>query len=311
MLSLESRRVNSALVIVGFISFVAHFALHHVLMSQGEVHVIKDTHLLNTPVTTDEYPQNRNLTLPWVSYFLISNRTWKFVFAYQWLWSFYSLLTLFRRDAIRILTPHFYVAWSISSYFEIGHLRLLSTGSVHWAWCCACSAAICRDGCLFLAFVGFFEYLAAYAGKKRGLNKFDVWCHRILIQNGLLCFQAWSTTGICMDFANTLTHLFQLSPLKASYCSILSLGLLTFIWFMLQNFRFEKYTRYTVAEYVTLVVMAAQIFAMSKGQINGTYALSLLFLCFVAILLVFRVSFMIHNEGERNHSSDDELEFMM
>lgn len=303
-MSLESRRATTFSIVLGFFSFVVFFAFQQMFHERVSRGVFKSL----MPRTRAEVYSN--FTLP-NRHSIVISRTWQFVAAYQWIWSLYSLLTIFRREAINVLPTHFYICWSASCYFEICQLLLISRGSMLLSWICLCAGAICRNGCLFMAFVGLFQFLAAYSSKHRSADKFDVWCQRILIQNGLLCFQAWSSLTACVDFGASLTRIAGLTAHLASYCGLLIFALGVFVWFVLQNFYHEKYTRYTIAEYLTFIALLSQMFALNRTQVDGGYAICLLLVFFSVLLFAFRFSLIIFNESKRKYASDEELEYMI
>ena len=304
-MSLDSRKVRSFWVVVGITSFLIHFIFLQLYHNRHSKDGFDDLFPVRGDTVLATYTSS-------LHHWRILQSTWQIVLSYQWLWILYSLTTLCRESSLNILPAHFYISWSASCCFEVGHELLIAREHVLWAWIFSCAGAICRHGCLFFAFYGMFEFLAAYSGKTCiSPNKFDVWCQRVLVQNGLLCMQSWSTTTTSIYFSAALSRMFGVSDSLAFTCSLLILAFLVLVWFVLQNFKFEKYTRYTYAEYITLTIILGVLFGECRTTIDGAYAFVLLLLCFSVLLFFFRVSLTIFKEGERRYASDEELEFMI
>ena len=296
-------KTHKCWVIAGFLSFIIYFTIQQISHERQTGHRYGDV----MPYLMKEL--HANITS--LKYWKITSSTWQFVITYQWLWMLYSLTTLFRINSLQILPPHFYASWCLSCCFEIGYLFLAAHRQTLWAWIFTCSSGICRCGCLFFAFYSLFEFLAAHSGKHKEPNKFDVWGQRILIQNGLICYQTWSTISACFHFAPNLQRMFGISQHAAYNFSLLILAVIIVVWFVAQNFYVEKYARYTCSEYVTMVIIFGLVFSECRANVDGTYAFVLLLLCFSILLLLFRVSLIVFNERGRIYASDEELEFMV
>lgn len=236
---------------------------------------------------------------------------WPIVITYQCLWIVYSVIALFRLTSLAILPSLFYLLWCASCCFDVASLYLTGYNNILLSWSCTCGEALFRSGCIFLAYHGLFEFLAAHSKVHKEPNKFDVLCQRVLLQNGLLCFQAWNSFKICLQFAQILQYLSTSSETTALCVSLFVFGLAMISWFLLQNFKFEKYTRFSVAEYITAVLLLGLFFGHFQNEVNGTFAFLLLVLCLATLICILRFSLVCHTEGERKLATDDELEFMM
>lgn len=298
---LDARITGTIGVIFSCVSFITYTVLQHLHYERHSKEVIQKIMLRISDVG-----ENHN-------YFVYSeslSNTWPFVASYQCLWIVYSLITIFRWNSLMILPSYFYVAWCGACCFDIGSLILSANEKIHFSLSLSCAGALFRIGCLFFTFHGLFEYLAAHSKGRKSPEKFDVFCQRALLQNGLLCFQAWSSFKVTIQFAQVLQVL-RASKTMGLCISLMILGTVMIGWFLVQNFYIEKYTRYTVAEYVTLALLLGSFFEECKDVVNGTYALVLFLLFLTVLACAFRILLIIQSERERKYATDGELEFML
>jgi len=294
----DSKTTRAVSVVAGCISFIVY------AVYQRTYHF---TQLERVKHEESDFPIENH---PFTSHLKAATSTWPIVVTYQCLWTIYSLITIVRWKSLQILPIYFYALWCAACYFDIGSSFLAADDNLLFSWTCACAGVLSRYGCLFFAFDGLFEYLAAHKGVHKPPSSFDVCCQRVFIQNGLLCFQAWSSFTVSVLFSSVLQHAFNASQTSAQCLSLVILIVALIMWFLAQNFFIEKYTRYTLAEYVTFAIVSGLFFGHCRSEVNGTFAFALVFLCLAVLLCIFRVCLIFHSEGERKLATDDELEFM-
>lgn len=301
---LDSKCSRAIGVLAGCISFIVYVVYQHA----NRYRHFEQVETYPQIKATDEL-QIKEI-VPTSKYLTVATSSWPFVVTYQFLWALYSLITIVRWKSLQILPIHFYGLWCVACYFDIGSSFLAAEGNLLFSWSLACAAVLSRHGCLFFAFDGLFEFLAAHKGVHRRPSRFDVFCHWALLQNGLLCFQAWSSFTISIMLSSVLQHVFNASQIEAQCVSLMILGVAIIIWFVAQNFFVEKYTRFTIAEYVTFVIILGMFFGHCRRNANGTFAFSLILLCLTVIICIFRGCLIFYNEEYRKCATDDELEFM-
>ena len=300
---LDSKCSRAIGVLAGCISFIVYVLYQHAN------HYRHFEQVETYPQIYDELRINKE-NVPTSKYLTVATSTWPFVVTYQFFWALYSLITIVRWKSLQILPIHFYGLWCLACCFDIGSFFLAAESNLLLSWSLACAAVLSRYGCLFFAFDGLFEFLAAHKGVHRHPSRFDMFCQWALLQNGLLCFQAWSSFTISIMFSSVLQHAFNASQTVAHCVSLLILGMAIIIWFVVQNFFIEKYTRFTIAEYVTSVIILGMFFGHCRSKANGTFAFSLILLCLTVIICIFRGCLIFYSEGKRKYATDDELEFM-
>ena len=301
---LDSKASRALGVIASCVSFVIYVVYqnkhHYKLLEASKQH--------HDRIATDGL-QISNL-LHASKYWTVITSTWPLVITYQCLWAIYSLIAIVRWKSLQITSIYFYGLWCTACCFDISSSFLATGSNLLVSWSFTCAGALARYGCLFFAFHGLFEFLAAHTGVHKRPSRFDIFCQRAILQNGLLCFQAWSSFTISVEFSFILRHVFNTSQTLAHCVSLSILCVSMIVWFVIQNFFVEKYTRYTIAEYITFVIILGMFFGQCRNQMNGTYAYSLLLLCLTVIICIFRGCLIFYSENERKSATDDELEFM-
>ena len=222
---------------------------------------------------------------------------WKFIYTYSGIFIVYTLTTIFRKEALKILSPLFYVFWIAAVGFAIAYTLVRLRGKYFEAFLCTACGAICRHICLFFAFTGLYSYLEESSHP----SMLDVWCQRILVQNCLLFYQGWTSIAAVIGFSSTLTYKFGMNKVVSSYLCLSLLMVLLLVWFILENFVFEKYTRFGLLHYVCIVVALSGVLArtMKEGSYTGFFGFVLTLLMIDIILLITRIVFIVYKEKKR------------
>lgn len=178
---------------------------------------------------------------------------WGVIFAYQLAWIIYTITTVFRDGpACNILSGKFFSGFIVNIVLisawlfvwsrekALGSFVIILSGQV---FLCLAIARACKD-------------LKDFNDDQKITNKTraDVWCQRILVQNGLLFYATWTTIATSINFAVVLAYVLETSTFTASIVSLSILGVLAIAWFVVENFITRKYTEYTFTAYIVLII---------------------------------------------------------
>lgn len=217
---------------------------------------------------------------------------WGFIFFYQVAWLIYSISTIFRDGpATNILSQKFY-------YFFLLNIFMITTWLFLWARTNLIGSLIVIFlGQVFVNMaIGFScKELYEYTKENGEQAKPDIWCIRLLVQNGLLFYGTWTTIATLLNLAIVLRYEGHLSSSTASIISLSLLGVLVIFWFILENFIISKFTEYTFTVYIVLTAALSGILAniyreldVVAGIVIGLLILSIVFLFGRLLIIVIR-----------------------
>ena len=315
MMIVVSRRIRrifqSVAVCFGVISFFVYFSL--------DLFLLKRNRTVGHRANATSVKPNMKQFLPFASLEalgrhngLITPHHYVFniqilVYIYELIWMIYAATTLCRETSADILRPFFYFVWSFSCFLEIGNIKLLLDDNYFWAWICLCASSLLRNGCLFLAFRELYMYQRIAKIKHKPYSKRDIWMQRLFVQNCLLFRQSWASVLTCTGLQSILTNKFGLHEMTSSYVALSTLAFVIFIWFVFQNFKFEKYTRFCFAEYLVILVCLSGILVkiINLRYIGGIFSFLVAYLVLTALLFIGRMVTMSYHEGGRRKGACD------
>ncbi|KAA0704748.1 hypothetical protein E1301_Tti000937 [Triplophysa tibetana] len=208
---------------------------------------------------------------------------WGVIYTWLSLMIVYILTTTCRRTADgpmycspAVLPYGFFIIWILNMLINISWLFL---------W----DSEVMIAAVIFLALIAFTNYLtiflSCHALKEYGawLNKYhkvDLWCIRILVQNGIATYATWTTIATLLNFTIVLNYN---AGMNKSDAATLSLSILlgeVVAWFIVENFVFEKHLRYILTIYpVVIVALSGNLtknFNAANPSRNGIYIAVLL-----------------------------------
>ncbi|KAG8571378.1 hypothetical protein GDO81_011620 [Engystomops pustulosus] len=189
---------------------------------------------------------------------------WSVIYIWNGLWIIYVVSTLFRRNKSgpvylqpEVHPPEFFALWIVNNLINIGWLFLWDRELLIFAN-------------IFLALIPITIFLMlhmSYRNCYRHANwmsqnqRFDLWCIRILVHNGLATYATWTSIATIVNFGLVLKY--NVSHVMEPYVSSVVLGLIMFallFWFLMESCMFEKYVRYTFTIYPVAIVASVGIF---------------------------------------------------
>ncbi|XP_035698690.1 uncharacterized protein LOC118431556 [Branchiostoma floridae] len=223
---------------------------------------------------------------------------WQTIYAWNFLWLIYVLTTICRRNSrgYFYVTPElfptsFYVVWYVN-HILLTCWRYLSAsrservGAVMVLFLSACTL-------YYLLYVSYRRVDRSGAWLTENAPA-DLWLVRILAQNGLAIYATWSTIATLISFGSTLTYAGGYNNEDASTGMLGLLLAITLVWFVLENFVFERYCRYTLVQYVVVVVALSGILDRNQADFGRrNIVLTCVLLVVASLLLVARLSLVI------------------
>ncbi|XP_040207164.1 uncharacterized protein LOC120937760 [Rana temporaria] len=182
---------------------------------------------------------------------------WNVIFAWQFLWLGYVLAGLCRRSELGwmyvkpdVFPVCFYLVWILNNVLNIGWLFLWDREFLIPALVFLGAIALTNHIVLFISYRALYLN-GDWLFRQR---KVDLWLIRIFAQNGIAVYATWTTIACLLNFSVALTYN---GGIPNSVSTTVCLSILAFevvLWFILENFVFEKYVRYTLTVYPVVIV---------------------------------------------------------
>ncbi|XP_066298749.1 uncharacterized protein [Branchiostoma lanceolatum] len=225
---------------------------------------------------------------------------WFVIYAWGFLWLIYVTVGIFRKTSRgyfyvtpELFPPAFYVAWYFNNFFNISWLFM--------------NDSLQRVGAaMLLVLLSLSLYCMLYISYRRvdqngpWLIKnapADLWLIRFFVHNGLAIYATWVTIATLLGFGIALTYEGGYSNEDAYTGMLALLGAMVLVWFVLENFVFDRYCRYTLVPYVVVVVALSGVvhrYIRFNGNLEKRNAIiTCVLLVMTSLALVFRFSLVI------------------
>ncbi len=149
---------------------------------------------------------------------------------------------------------------------------------------------------LFFAYRNLYNYISGFPKQAETPSIPDVWCIRILVQNGIIFYNTWVSIATCLNLTTFLQYDIDVNGSKAATGALCCLLVIILLWFALENFVLEMYTRFTFAEYIVLIVGLSGILKKNWTDGHGNQGFVLFLLVLSAVLLVVRIVLIVVKE---------------
>ncbi|XP_062841302.1 uncharacterized protein si:ch211-161h7.5 [Trichomycterus rosablanca] len=157
---------------------------------------------------------------------------------------------------------------------------------------------------ILLFLVAFTNYLMIFFSchglKEYGawLNKYhriDLWCIRILVQNGIAVYTTWTSIASLINFTITLSYDAGMNKTDAATLALSLLLVAVIAWFVLENTLLDRHVRYILTIYPVIIVALSggmtKNFDASAPALNSVFTAVLL--AIACVLLVVKVCLVI------------------
>ncbi|KAG8584096.1 hypothetical protein GDO81_008682 [Engystomops pustulosus] len=185
---------------------------------------------------------------------------WNVIFAWQFLWLGYVLAGICRR----FLIP-----------------ALVFLGAI----------ALTNHIVLFISYRALYLH-GEWFDKQR---RVDLWLIRIFVQNGIAVYATWTTIASLLNFAVALTYNGNIPNGTSTTVCLSLLAFEVLLWFILENFLFDKYVRYTLTVYPVVFVALSGVLDkhFNEAAPDGNNIYIAVLLAVACALFVVRVLLVI------------------
>lgn len=233
---------------------------------------------------------------------------WIAAFVYQMLWMAYLLTSLFgNNDASDILSKKFYLFFLLNQIFMIAKLFAWSRQEIVRSFLMTTMAQIFLDVAFYFASTDLNDYLSSY--QSSNLPKYHIWCQRLLVQNGVLFYASWTTFIVLIDTTTVLAYVLKAPAETACILALSILTFLIFLWYILENFAFRKYTEYTFTSYIACIWVLSGILANVWGENDNITGFVLFLTLFSIVLFFIRIVLVVVRNPPRRRDYD-EIEYL-
>ncbi|KAM9308324.1 uncharacterized protein PAF06_012515 [Gastrophryne carolinensis] len=216
---------------------------------------------------------------------------WSVIYIWNGLWIVYVVSTLFRRNKMgpiyskpAIHPPEFYALWILNNIINIGWLFLWDRELLIFADVFLALIPLTCYMMLYLSYKNCYHYRTWMATHQR----FDLWCIRMLVHNGLATYATWTTIATVINFGIVLKYssLGVHEPDVSTMVLCLVFFALVF-WFLMETFIFEKYVRYTFTIYPVAIVASVGVFVGTDESPGGLSENDMINVVIIAAASVF------------------------
>lgn len=219
-------------------------------------------------------------------------------YCYTSVFIFYcTVKTLQKHTVPNIITSRFYAAFSVSCIFEALYIAMWAQGFAVVGFLLICAASIVQYLALYCAFTALYNA----TNRDSEVQTSTIWCNRVLVQSGLIFDCAWNSVLVIINLAVVLCYRIGLTSLQSSVIGLLVFAIGLLLWFGIENLIFEKYVRFTVAEYIAISIAMTSL--LSRSRTGESYFPIMLLSCMtlVLVLLFSRVTIIMCMESRRKN----------
>ncbi|KAJ0059537.1 hypothetical protein NL108_001892, partial [Boleophthalmus pectinirostris] len=207
-----------------------------------------------------------------------------------------------------VLPYGFFVSWCLNLGFNIGWLIVWDQGNMIVALVFLILVIITNYSMIFFICHG----LHLYGPWLMKYHKEDLWCYRIIVQNGVMIYTTWTTIATLINLAIVLTYEAGMNPLDAGTISYSILSVVLLAWFVLENTVLDKHVRYVLIVYpVVIWALSGNLdknYDPESPNRNGIFIVVLLALA--CLIFVTRIGLVIWRHKKRPLYRDANLEAM-
>ena len=282
-----SRGPYKFLVLTTCISYVMFATLGFIAFNGGSPAFPMDFNQVSQKYMTEMTPTSRVSVL------------WTINVAYQFVWLLYSLVTLFREgSATKVQSSYTISAFLVYTMLGVAWLFVWSRGHLYWSLAIIVMGqyALCiAYGCACADLLYFLRYNEVTLQNIR-----DVWCQRMLVQNGMMFTVAFNAVWSFLTLTMFLTYELETDSATTSLLALALLGLTVIVWFFLENTMLKDHVQFTCSHYAVLIGALISIHQRRRQSGDDPYGVSALviglmvitcLLCCIRLVVLFFKSY--------------------
>lgn len=148
-----------------------------------------------------------------------------------------------------VLPYGFFICWCFNLCFNIGWLIVWDRGIMVAALVFLIMVICSNYAMIFFVCHG----LHVYGPWLKKYHNADLWCYRVLVQNGVMIYATWTTIATLINLTIVLAYEVKMSAEDAATISYTLLTALLLMWFAVENFILEKHVRYICITYLVVI----------------------------------------------------------
>lgn len=238
---------------------------------------------------------------------------WSVIYIWNGLWIVYVFSTLFRRNKMgrvyakpTIHPPEFFALWILNNLINIGWLFL---------W----DRELLIFGNIFLALIPITCFLMLHISYRRCYRyrawmlqhqRFDLWCIRILVHNGLATYATWTSIATIINFGLVLKYNVHIPDPDVSTIVLSLLFFAVLFWFLMETFIFEKYVRYTFTIYPVAIIASVGVFvgAEESSKLTDNDVINVVIIAASSVFCLLRFALLFSCDKLRPLISENKVD---
>ncbi|EDO40526.1 predicted protein [Nematostella vectensis] len=225
---------------------------------------------------------------------------WGVIYTWQVLMIIYVTSLICRKHVPDVLDCTFLGLYLLSCFLN-------ATWIVIWQRMHLSAASVILFAISFTLYATLFvSYYRLNKIGKREFPKFDFWCVQALVHNGIAFYATWCTVASLLNMTIAVTYVHGVARATAGTIALSILAVEIIAWFVIENFVLERFLRYTISQYIVLIVALSAILYSHWKPDNVNAILTLVLLCVVCVLYLFRlVRVALKIKSERHNRSEN------
>ncbi|XP_072269414.1 uncharacterized protein [Pyxicephalus adspersus] len=218
---------------------------------------------------------------------------WSVIYIWNGLWIVYACSTLFRRNKMGriyakpdIHPPEFFALWILNNIINIGWLFLWDRELLIFANAFLALIPITAFLMLHISYRRCYRYRAWMLQHQR----FDLWCIRILVHNGLATYATWTSIATVINFGIVLKNDAHIQDPNVSTIVLSLIFFALLFWFLMETFILDKYVRYTFTIYPVAIVASVGVFVgvQESPELNDNDVINVVIIAASSVFCLLR-----------------------
>ncbi|CAH1787309.1 unnamed protein product [Owenia fusiformis] len=240
---------------------------------------------------------------------------WGVIYIWQGLWLLYGLSTICRKSdsgylyvTPPVMPPVIYVSFILNNVFNVTWLFLWDRRLIGWALPFIGLVPVMLYIGLFFSFKRVYDYGPILI--KQGLNR-EIWLIRMLVQNGIAFYATWVSIAPLLNVAMVFHYSWKV-PQDTSCTIVLAILLVEILaWFIMDNFIFDKYTRYTFSPFIILNLALSASLARNWDPTKTNSIFTAVLMGLVILLTIAKLVIMIWKHIKRPIAQTYDTTYML